>query len=81
MAKRLVKTFEHSPVEHVIESETVDYDNRTFAFTVFGHEDPNVVTVMIGTYMATLSRDAMREGFARLQDALEKVPHVPKGVM
>ena len=36
--KRLVKTFEHRPLDHIIESETVDFDNRSFAFTVFGHD-------------------------------------------
>jgi hypothetical protein len=72
--KRLVKTFEERPLDHIIESETVDYDNRSFNFTVFGHRDPRIVTVILGQEERTLSRDAMREGFTRILDAIERVP-------
>lgn len=71
---RSVKTFQHSPVLHVIESETVDYDNRTFAFTVFGEPDPNLVTVKLDGYVRTLSRDAHIEGLTRLLEAIKSCP-------
>lgn len=71
-----VRTFEHRPLDHILESETVDYDNRSFAFTAFGHQDPKIVTIDLGKWSATLSRDAMREGFTRILDAIEKVPAI-----
>jgi hypothetical protein len=74
LTKRTVKTFEERPLDHIIESETVDYDNRSFAFSVFGHEDPAIVTVIIGKEQRTLSRDAHTEGFTRLLDAIKRVP-------
>jgi hypothetical protein len=74
LTKRAVKTFEESPLDHIIESETVDYDNRSFAFSVFGHEDPAIVTVIIGKEQRTLSRDALTEGFTRVLDAIKRVP-------
>lgn len=76
--KRSIQTFEHSPVAHIIESETIDYDNASFAFTVFGSEDPNIVTVMIGPLTMTLSREAMREAFEKVQTAIETVPPVER---
>ena len=72
--KRLVKTFEHRPLDHIIESETVDLDNRSFAFTVFGHEDPNVVTLEIGKVSYTRSRACLIEGMERILKAIKEVP-------
>lgn len=72
--KRVVQTFQDSPVAHVIESETIDYDSRSFSFTTFGHKDPRIITVEIGTVTRTLSRDAMKEGFQRLLDAIDATP-------
>lgn len=74
LTKRVVQTFEERPLDHIIESETVDYDNRSFAFSVFGHEDPAIVTVIIGKEQRTLSRDAHTEGLTRLLDAIKRVP-------
>lgn len=76
---RNVKTFEHRPVEHILECETVDFDSRSFSFVVFGEADPALVTVVIGTEQRTLSRVAMKEGFQRILDAIDKVPAQPKG--
>lgn len=72
--RRIVQTFEERPARHIIESETVDFDNRSFHFTVFGHEDPALVTVILGKESRTLTREAMREGFTRILDAIERVP-------
>ena len=72
--KRQVQTFTETPLPHVIESETIDYDNRSFHFEVFGHENPHVVTVTWNGVTITRSRDAMREGFERLLDAIKRVP-------
>lgn len=74
MGKRTVQTFEERPLDHIIEVEVVDYDNRNFSFSVFGHTDPRIVTVIYGKEERTLSRDAMREGFTRILDAIERVP-------
>lgn len=74
MPKRVVQAFEERPLDHIIEVEVVDYDNRNFSFTIFGHEDPRIVTVIYGKETRTLSRDAMREGFQRILDAIERVP-------
>lgn len=72
--KRMVKTFEHRPLDHIIESETVDFDNRSFAFTVFGHEDPNVVTLEIDKATFTRSRACLIEGIERILKAIKEVP-------
>lgn len=72
--KRHVQTFEHRPLAHIIESETVDLDNRSLAFTVFGHEDPNVVTLEIGQTTLTRSRACLTEGMERILDAIKAVP-------
>ncbi|MDF1716170.1 MAG: hypothetical protein P1U75_05795 [Antarcticimicrobium sp.] len=72
--KRTVKTFQDSPVSHVIESETIDYDSRSFAFSTFGHEDPSIITVTLGRESRTLTRDAMKEGFQCLLDAIDATP-------
>lgn len=77
--KRRVETWEHSPVEHVIESETIDYDSRSFSFLTFGHENPAIITVKIGQEERTLSRDAMKEGFQRLLDAIDRTPAQSRG--
>lgn len=71
---RHVETFEHRPAAHILESETVDLDNRSFHFEAFGHSDPHVVTVVIGTESRTLTRAAMREGFARIIAAIDTLP-------
>lgn len=72
--KRLVKTFEHRPLEHIIESETVDLDNRSFSFTVFGQEDANVVTLILGNNEFTRSRACLIEGMERILKAIKEVP-------
>lgn len=72
--KRVVQTFQHSPVAHILESETIDYDNLSFSFTTFGHRDPRIITVEIGSEIRTLSRDAMKEGFKRLLEAIDATP-------
>jgi hypothetical protein len=79
MSKRAIQTFTHSPIDHVVEVEVVDYDNRNLSFTVFGEEDPNVVTVKLGGYVATLSRACHIEGLERLLEAIRNVPAQPKG--
>lgn len=71
---RSVNTFQHSPMLHIIESETVDYDSRTMSFTVFGERDPNLVTVKLDGYVRTLSRDAHIEGLTRLLEAIKSCP-------
>lgn len=71
---RAVKTFEHRPLDHIIESETVDYDNRSFGFTVFGHEDPQVVTLILGDTTFTRSRASLTEGMERILKAIKEVP-------
>ncbi len=72
--KRHVKTFQDRPVTHVIESETVDYDNRSFSFSVFGHEDPNVVTLILGGNEFTRSRACLTESMERVLQAIKEVP-------
>lgn len=74
MTKRVVKTFEHRPLEHIIESETVDLDNRSLAFTVFGHEDPEIVSLVLGDNTFTRSRACLIEGMERILDAIKRVP-------
>jgi len=59
----------------VIESETVDFDNRNMSFTVFGETDPNIVTVKMDGYVRTLSRAAHVEGLTKLIEAIQRVPH------
>lgn len=75
--KRVVKTFQHRPLDHIIESETVDYDSRSLAFTVFGHEDPQVVTLVLGDNEFTRSRACLIEGMERILQAIKEVPHAP----
>lgn len=77
--KRSIQTYQHSPIAHIVESETVDFDNRNFSFTVFGEEDPNLVTVKLDGYVRTLSRAAHVEGLERLIEAIKTVPSQPKG--
>lgn len=77
MVKRVLRTFEHTPAPHVIESETVDLDNRSFAFTVMGDTDPAVVTVFLGKEGRTMTRAAMKEGLSRILDAIDRVPPIP----
>ena len=72
--KRHVVTYQHSPIEHVIESETVDYNNLTFSFITFGHQDPSIITVKMGKEERTLTREAMRQGFERLLEAIDSTP-------
>ena len=72
--KRVVKTFEHRPLDHIIESETVDYDNRSFGFTVFGNEDPQIVTLILGDTTLTRSRACLTEGMERILKAIKEVP-------
>lgn len=72
--RRHVHTIEHSPVDHVIESETIDYDSRSFSFLTFGHADPSIITVKMGKEERTLTREAMRQGFERLLDAIDRTP-------
>ena len=74
--KRKVKTFEDRPLAHIIESETVDYDNRSFAFSVFGHEDPELVTLILGDNQFTRSRACLAEGFERVLEAIKTVPAI-----
>jgi len=76
---RAIQTFTHSPIDHVVEVEVVDYDNRNLSFTVFGEEDANVVTVRLDGYVRTLSRACHIEGLERLLDAIRNVPAQPKG--
>jgi len=75
MPARVVKTFENRPLDHIIESETVDYDSRSFGFTVFGHEDPRIVTLVLGDYEITRSRACLTEGIERILKAIKEVPH------
>jgi hypothetical protein len=77
--KRSIQTYQHSPIAHVVESETVDFDNRNMSFTVFGEEDPHLVTVKLDGYVRTLSRAAHVEGLERLIQAIKTVPSQPKG--
>lgn len=79
MPKRNVQVFTHSPIQHVVEVEVVDYDNTNMSFTVFGEEDPALVTVKLDGYVRTLSRAAHVEGLERLIQAIKTVPHQPKG--
>lgn len=72
--KRIVQTFQHSPLAHIIESETVDFDNRSLAFTAFGHEDPEIVTLVLGDNSFTRSRACLIEGMERILDAIKRVP-------
>lgn len=72
--KRAVKTFEHRPLDHIIESETVDYDNRAFGFTVFGNEDPQIATLILGDNTITRSRACLIEGMERILKAIKEVP-------
>jgi hypothetical protein len=76
---RAIKTFQHSPIDHVVEVEVVDFDNRNLSFIVFGEEDPNIVTVKLDGYVRTLSRAAHVEGLERLLEAIKTVPAQPKG--
>ena len=71
---RAVKTFEHRPLDHIIESETIDFDNRSLAFTVFGNEDPQIVTLMLGDSTFTRSRACLIEGMERILKAIKEVP-------
>lgn len=71
---RHVEAFEHRPAAHILECEVVDFDNRSFHFEVFGHSDPHVVTVTIGKESRTLTRTAMRDGFARIVEAIDAIP-------
>ena len=71
---RAVKTFEHRPLDHIIESETVDFDNRSFGFTVFGNEDPQIVTLILGENTFTRSRACLIEGMERILQAIKEVP-------
>ncbi|WBU54167.1 hypothetical protein [Paracoccus sp. SCSIO 75233] len=73
--KRTIKTFEHRPLAHIIESETVDLDNRSLAFTVFGHEDPDVVTLEFMGTTLTRSRACLTEGMERILKAIKEVPN------
>ncbi len=71
---RVVKTFEHRPLDHIIESETVDFDNRSLGFTVFGNEDPQIVTLILGDNTFTRSRACLTEGMERILQAIKEVP-------
>lgn len=75
---RRVQTFEARPVEHILESETVDYDNRSFAFTLFAHDDPNLITLHLGDYASTLSRDAMSEGLRQILNGIATLPPITR---
>ena len=70
---RRVVTHREQPIPSIIESMTVDYDNRSFDFTVHGHEVPGIITVTLGPYETTLTREALVEGFTRLLEAIEQV--------
>lgn len=72
--RRAVKTFEHRPLDHIIESETVDFDNRSFGFSVFGCEDPEIVTLILGDNTFTRSRACLIEGMERILKAIKEVP-------
>ena len=76
--KRLVNVFTDTPLDHVLEVEVVDLDNLSLAYTLFGHEDERVLTLMIDGQTYTRSREALRTMFTRLLDDLDKVPAQPK---
>lgn len=72
--KRAIKTFQYRPLDHIIESETVDFDNRSLAFTVLGSEDPQIVTLLLGDSTFTRSRACLIEGMERILKAIKEVP-------
>ena len=75
MSRRAVHTFEDRPFPHILESETVDWDNRSFSFTLFAHDDPDLITLILGKEQRTASRAAMKEGLQRILDGIDTVEH------
>ena len=73
--KRTVKTFEDRPAPHILESETIDYYNQSFSFTVFGNDDPDLVTVTTTGETKTMARAALIEGYERLLKAIKEIPN------
>jgi hypothetical protein len=79
--KRTVKTFSHRPLEHVLDFETVDYDNLSMRTEMFAHADPAVITLTLhvdgGTLTFTRSRDALKTMLGHVLENIDIV-HQPE---